>query len=232
MKRVFDIVLALLGLVVLLPVFVVVSILIRVKLGGPVFFTQLRPGLNGKPFKMIKFRTMRDAVDKNGVVLPDADRMTVFGRTLRSTSLDELPELLNVLKGDMSVVGPRPLLMEYLPLYSPEQNRRHDVRPGITGWAQVNGRNAISWEQKFQYDIWYVKNQSFWLDLKIIGLTLKKVVAREGISALGEVTMSKFSGSLAPVKRLAILGAGGHAKVVADTAECCGWDFIEGGCRS
>jgi sugar O-acyltransferase (sialic acid O-acetyltransferase NeuD family) len=227
LKRVFDIVLALLGLVVLLPVFVVVSILIRVKLGGPVFFTQIRPGLNGKPFKMIKFRTMRDAVDKNGVVLPDADRMTVFGRTLRSTSLDELPELLNVLKGDMSVVGPRPLLMEYLPLYSPEQNRRHDVRPGITGWAQVNGRNAISWEQKFQYDIWYVKNQSFWLDLKIIGLTLKKVVAREGISALGEVTMSKFSGSLAPVKRLAILGAGGHAKVVADTAECCGWDFIE-----
>ncbi|SEE85234.1 sugar transferase [Pseudomonas deceptionensis] len=196
MKRVFDIVIALLGLVVLLPVLAVVSILIRVKLGGPVFFTQLRPGLNGKPFKMIKFRTMRDAVDQNGVILPDADRMTAFGRTLRSTSLDELPELLNVLKGDMSLVGPRPLLIQYLPLYSPEQNRRHEVRPGITGWAQVNGRNALSWDEKFKLDTWYVDNQSLLLDLKILFLTVKKVLVREGISQENNATMEAFTGSI------------------------------------
>jgi lipopolysaccharide/colanic/teichoic acid biosynthesis glycosyltransferase len=196
LKRVFDIVLALLGLVVLLPVLVVVSILIRAKLGGPVFFTQLRPGLNGKPFKMIKFRTMRDAVDQNGVVLPDADRMTAFGRTLRSTSLDELPELLNVLKGDMSLVGPRPLLIQYLPLYSSEQNRRHQVRPGITGWAQVNGRNALSWDEKFKLDTWYVDNQSLLLDLKILFLTVKKVLVREGISQENNATMEAFTGSI------------------------------------
>lgn len=225
-KRLFDVCLSFFGLLVLLPVVVAVSILINRRLGRPIIFSQIRPGLNGKPFKMYKFRTMKDAVDAQGHPLPDSERMTPFGAFLRSSSLDELPGLWNVLKGDMSLVGPRPLLVEYLPLYSREQARRHDVKPGITGWAQVNGRNAISWQQKFQYDIWYVENQSFWLDMKIIALTLKKVFIREGISAEGEVTMSKFLGDI-PARKFAILGAGGHAKVVADTAECCGWKDIE-----
>lgn len=169
--------------------------MIRREMGAPVLFSQTRPGRHGKPFKMIKFRTMRDAIDADGRPLPDAERLTKLGRFLRSSSLDELPELWNVLKGDMSLVGPRPLLMEYLPLYSEEQARRHEVRPGVTGWAQVNGRNAISWDEKFALDVWYVDNRSLWLDLKIIWLTLRKVVKREGISAAGEATMSKFTGS-------------------------------------
>jgi len=195
MKRFFDLVASALGLVALAPVFVVVAFLIRRKLGSPVFFRQTRPGLSGKPFEMIKFRTMLDATDKHGNPLPDDQRMTPFGSFLRATSLDELPELWNVLMGDMSLVGPRPLLIEYLPLYSQEQYRRHEVRPGVTGWAQVNGRNAISWEDKFKLDVWYVDNQSFWLDLKILFLTVKKVLVRDGISGEGEVTMSKFTGT-------------------------------------
>lgn len=194
-KRAFDIVASAGGLLALSPVLVVVAGLIRFNLGSPILFRQVRPGLHGKPFLMVKFRTMRDALDENGNPLPDELRLTALGRFLRSTSLDEFPELWNVLKGDMSLVGPRPLLMEYLPLYSPEQARRHDARPGVTGWAQVNGRNAISWEDKFKLDVWYVDNQSFWLDIKIILMTIKKVVVREGISAEGEATMSKFTGS-------------------------------------
>lgn len=194
-KRSFDVVAASFALVLLLPVIAVVSLLIHRKLGSPVFFRQTRPGKNSKPFQMVKFRTMLDATDKDGNPLPDNQRMTPFGHFLRSTSLDELPELWNVLKGDMSLVGPRPLLMEYLPLYSKEQIRRHEVRPGVTGWAQINGRNAISWEDKFKLDVWYVDNQSFWLDLKILFLTVKKVLVRDGISGEGEVTMSKFTGS-------------------------------------
>lgn len=169
--------------------------LIRAKLGSPVFFEQTRPGLHNRKFKLIKFRSMRNSVDADGNDLPDCDRLTPFGLKLRSSSLDELPGLWNVIKGDMSLVGPRPLLVEYLPLYSKEQARRHHVRPGITGWAQVNGRNAISWEDKFKLDIWYVDNQSFWLDFKILLLTVKKVFVKEGISADGEVTMPKFEGS-------------------------------------
>lgn len=194
MKRIFDLFFSVLGLLVLLPLILVCAILIRFKLGGPIFFCQLRPGLNGKPFKMIKFRTMRDLNDASGQPLPDALRVTSFGSFLRSTSLDELPELWNVLLGDMSLVGPRPLLLEYLPLYSTEQLRRHEVRPGITGWAQINGRNSLSWKDKFALDIWYVDNRTIWLDAKIIFLTLKKVLLREGIAAEGEVTMSKFKG--------------------------------------
>ncbi|MEB5260270.1 sugar transferase [Pseudomonas aeruginosa] len=194
-RRLFDIVASLLGLLLLSPVILFVAWQIRRKLGKPVLFRQVRPGVGGHPFEMIKFRTMRDAVDANGNALPDVERMTPFGNFLRSTSLDELPELWNVLKGDMSLVGPRPLLMEYLPLYSVEQYRRHELRPGVTGWAQVNGRNALSWEEKFELDVWYVDNRSFWLDLKIILMTLKKVFVREGISADGEATMSKFTGS-------------------------------------
>ena len=187
MKRLFDFLIALCAILTLLPVIVVVAVLIRFKLGSPILFTQDRPGLNGKIFKMMKFRTMLDAKDKHGNLLPDNERMTKFGAFLRSTSLDELPGLFNVLKGDMSLVGPRPLLVQYLPLYSTEQARRHNVRPGITGWAQVNGRNAISWEQKFKLDVWYVDNQSFLLDLKILLLTVKKVFVREGISADGHI---------------------------------------------
>ena len=194
-KRLFDVLASAFALVVLFPVIVVVAVLIHRKLGSPVFFRQTRPGLNGKPFEMVKFRTMLDATDKHGNPLPDDQRMTPFGSFLRATSLDELPELWNVLKGDMSLVGPRPLLMEYLPLYSQEQYRRHEVRPGVTGWAQVNGRNAISWEDKFRLDVWYVDNQSLWLDVKILFLTVKKVLVRDGISGEGEVTMSKFTGS-------------------------------------
>lgn len=193
-KRVFDIVVSALGLLILSPVFLIIAILVRVKLGSPVFFSQIRPGVGGKPFKMVKFRTMLEAIDQDGNPLPDVERLTAFGRLLRSTSLDELPELWNVLKGDMSLVGPRPLLMEYLPLYSPEQFRRHEVRPGITGWAQVNGRNAISWDERFKLDVWYVDNHNFWLDIKILFLTIKKVIVREGISQAGQVTMSKFTG--------------------------------------
>lgn len=193
-KRLFDIVVSLCGLLLLLPVITIVAWQIRRKLGSPVLFHQIRPGLNGEPFEMIKFRTMRDAVDANGYSLPDSERMTPFGCFLRASSLDELPELWNVLKGDMSLVGPRPLLMEYLPLYTSEQYRRHNSRPGITGWAQINGRNALSWDEKFKLDIWYVNNRSFWLDLKIIILTVKKVVERDGISADGEATMAKFTG--------------------------------------
>lgn len=195
LKRLFDFLMALFGLLVLSPVLAILAWQIRKKLGSPVLFRQTRPGLQGKPFQMVKFRTMRDAIGPDGQPLPDSERMTPFGSFLRSASLDELPELWNVLKGDMSLVGPRPLLMEYLPLYSSEQARRHEVRPGVTGWAQVNGRNALSWEEKFRLDVWYVDNRSFWLDLKILALTVKKVFVREGISAAGEATMPRFTGS-------------------------------------
>lgn len=194
-KRMFDIAASFIGLIVLSPVIAITAWQIRRKLGSPVLFRQVRPGLNGTPFEMIKFRTMRDALDSGGNPLPDSERMTPFGSFLRATSLDELPELLNVLKGDMSLVGPRPLLMEYLPLYSAEQYRRHEVRPGVTGWAQINGRNALSWKEKFALDIWYVDNQSLLLDVKIIFRTVRKVVVRDGISADGEVSMSKFTGN-------------------------------------
>jgi len=195
LKRIFDIAASGVALLLLSPVILVVAIQIRRKLGSPVLFRQIRPGKDGKPFQMIKFRTMKDAVDLAGNPLPDAERITPFGQFLRATSLDELPELWNVLKGEMSLVGPRPLLMEYLPLYSKDQYRRHEVRPGVTGWAQVNGRNAISWEDKFRLDVWYVDNQSFLLDLKILFLTVKKVLVRDGISGEGEATMSKFTGN-------------------------------------
>lgn len=194
-KRFIDLVLSALALILLAPLLIVLAWQVRLKMGGPVLFHQIRPGLNGKPFKMVKFRTMKDAVDSEGNALPDSERLTSFGRFLRSTSLDELPELWNVLKGDMSLVGPRPLLMEYLPLYSKEQYRRHEVRPGVTGWAQINGRNAISWEEKFELDVWYVRNRSLWLDLKILFLTVKQVLVRDGISGEGEATMSRFTGS-------------------------------------
>jgi len=195
MNRVFDLLIALVIVTVLALPMLLLAAMVRMKLGAPVLFRQVRPGKDGLPFEMIKFRTMRDAFGEDGRPLPDAERMTSFGQLLRASSLDELPELWNVLKGDMSLVGPRPLLMEYLPLYSPEQYRRHDVRPGITGWAQVNGRNALSWEEKFRLDVWYVDNQSIWLDLKILLLTVKKVLIRDGINAAGEATMPKFTGS-------------------------------------
>lgn len=194
-KRFIDISASLCALVLLAPVMAIVAWNIRKKLGSPVLFRQVRPGRDGKPFEMVKFRTMRDAVDNDGHPLADAERMTPFGGFLRSSSLDELPELWNVLKGDMSLVGPRPLLMEYLALYSQEQNRRHEVRPGVTGWAQVNGRNALSWDEKFKLDVWYVDNRTFLLDLKILFMTVKKVVVKEGISADDNVTMSKFTGN-------------------------------------
>ncbi len=195
MKRIFDVVVAVCALVLLALPLLVLIVLIRRRLGSPVFFRQTRPGLYGKPFEMIKFRTMTDARGPDGVLLPDADRLVPFGRFLRASSLDELPELWNVIKGDMSLVGPRPLLMQYLPLYSPEQARRHEMRPGITGWAQVNGRNALNWEDKFALDVFYVDNQSFLLDIKILWLTVRKVLVREGISAAGEATMTAFTGS-------------------------------------
>jgi lipopolysaccharide/colanic/teichoic acid biosynthesis glycosyltransferase len=194
MKRFMDLVVAALALGLLLPMLLVVAVMIRVKLGSPVFFRQIRPGLDGKPFEIIKFRTMRDAFDSEGNALPDKDRLTPLGRFLRAASVDELPELWNVLKGEMSLVGPRPLLMEYLPLYTPEQARRHELRPGITGWAQVNGRNAIAWEEKFRLDVWYVDHRSFGLDLKILFLTIKMVLIRDGISADGHATMPPFRG--------------------------------------
>ena len=195
MKRSLDVLLAAFTLVILCPVILVTAILVSIGLGRPVLFRQTRPGLNGQPFEMIKFRTMRDAEDKNGNQLPDEHRLTKLGHFLRAASLDELPELWNVLKGNMSLVGPRPLLMEYLPLYSDEQRRRHEVRPGVTGWAQVNGRNAISWDEKFKLDVWYVDNQSFWLDIKILFMTVFKVFKRDGISQEGQVTMEHFKGS-------------------------------------
>ena len=195
MKFVFDLLVSVILLIVTMPLILIVAALVRLKLGSPILFTQNRPGLNGNTFKMMKFRTMLDAKDKQGNLLPDDQRMTKFGSFLRSTSLDELPGLFNVLKGDMSLVGPRPLLVQYLPLYNKEQARRHNVRPGITGWAQVNGRNAISWEQKFELDVWYVNNQSMWLDLKILLLTVKKVFIRDGINADGHVTIEPFKGS-------------------------------------
>ena len=195
MKRLFDLVVALSALLILFVPLLALIWIVRRKLGSPIFFRQTRPGVRGEPFEMVKFRTMTDARGSDGELMPDAVRLTPFGRFLRATSLDELPELWNVIKGDMSLVGPRPLLVEYLPLYSPEQARRHEVRPGITGWAQVNGRNALSWEEKFKLDVWYVDHRSLWLDIKILWLTVKKVLVREGISASGEATMSKFTGS-------------------------------------
>ncbi|MGE8319958.1 MAG: sugar transferase [Comamonas sp.] len=194
MKRLFDILVSALALLVLAIPLLVLAALVRRRLGSPVLFRQRRPGLRGRPFEMAKFRTMTDARGADGQLLPDAERLTPFGRFLRASSLDELPELWNVLKGDMSLVGPRPLLMEYLPLYTPEQARRHEVRPGITGWAQVNGRNALSWEEKFQLDVWYVDHRTLWLDIRILWLTVKKVLVREGISAAGEATMPRFTG--------------------------------------
>ncbi len=194
-KRAFDFSVAFLGLILLSPIILVIALLIRINLGGPVLFRQKRPGLNGKAFTMYKFRSMKNEHDCNGVSLPDKDRLSTFGAKLRNTSLDELPGLFNVLIGDMSLVGPRPLLIEYLPLYSEEQKKRHDTRPGITGWAQVNGRNAISWEQKFELDVWYVNNRTLWLDIKILFLTIKKVLIKEGISAEGHVTAEPFKGS-------------------------------------
>lgn len=194
MKRAVDIIGALVGLILLAPVIALLWMLIRRNLGAPVLFRQTRPGKDGVPFEMVKFRSMKDAHGADGTPLPDEQRLTPFGAKLRNSSLDELPELINVLKGEMSLVGPRPLLMEYLPLYSPEQMRRHELRPGVTGWAQINGRNAIGWPQRFKLDIWYVENRSLWLDLKIIALTVKKVVKRDGISAAGEATMRKFEG--------------------------------------
>ena len=194
-KRLFDIIASASGLIFLSPVFLILIYLIRKNLGEPVFFTQERPGKDGKPFRMIKFRSMRDAVDKDGNPLPDSERLTPFGKKLRATSLDELPELWNVLKGDMSLVGPRPLLMSYLPLYNEFQFRRHEMKPGVTGWAQVNGRNALSWDEKFAHDIWYIDHYSFWLDMKILFLTVKKVFIKEGISAEGEATMPYFTGN-------------------------------------
>lgn len=195
LKRLLDIVIATTALVLLSPLYVFVAYKVKKNLGSPVLFRQVRPGLNGKPFEMIKFRTMKDAFDAQGNPLPDSERLTPFGKMLRSTSLDEMPELWNVIKGDMSVVGPRPLLMEYLPLYNAEQAKRHNVRPGMTGHAQVNGRNAIGWEEKFKLDTWYVENQSTVLDFKIMFKTVHKVIAKDDISAEGEATMSKFTGS-------------------------------------
>ena len=198
LKRLLDIVIASSALVLLSPVYALVAYKVKKNLGSPVLFRQLRPGLHGKPFEMVKFRTMKDALDAQGNPLPDSERLTPFGKMLRATSLDEMPELWNVIKGDMSIVGPRPLLMEYLPLYNREQAKRHNVRPGITGHAQVNGRNAISWEKKFELDTWYVENRSLWLDFKIMLKTVQKVLSKDDISAEGEATMSKFTGTSEP----------------------------------
>lgn len=205
MKRAFDLALTVPGLIVFAPVMLVVFILVRARLGAPAIFRQIRPGRHGRPFEMMKFRTMTDARGKDGKLLPDAERLTPFGRWLRATSLDELPELWNVLKGDMSLVGPRPLLMEYLPLYSDAEARRHEVPPGITGWAQIKGRNALSWEEKFALDVWYVDNRSVWLDARIIIATIGSVVRRDGISAHGEATMPKFQGAAAARSKVPLL---------------------------
>ena len=195
LKRLLDIIIASIALILLSPLYAYVAYKVKKNLGSPVLFRQVRPGLQGKPFEMIKFRTMKDAIDAQGNPLPDSERLTPFGKMLRSSSLDEMPELWNVIKGDMSIVGPRPLLMEYLPLYSPEQAKRHNVRPGMTGHAQVNGRNAIGWEEKFKLDTWYVDNQSTALDFKIMFKTVHKVLAKDDISAEGEATMTKFTGT-------------------------------------
>lgn len=195
MKRLFDLIVTLVAIGLLWPLMLLLAILIRFKLGSPVLFRQIRPGLHGRAFTIYKFRSMTDKRDASGVLLPDGVRMTALGHILRRYSLDELPQLLNVLRGDLSLVGPRPLLMEYLPLYSPDQARRHEVRPGITGWAQVNGRNAITWAEKFELDVWYVDHQSFWLDIKILWMTLKKVLAGSGVSQTGRVTADKFIGN-------------------------------------
>lgn len=195
MKRLFDIIVVVFTAPIWLPIVLILAVFVRIKLGSPVFFRQERPGLHGKIFRLMKFRTMTDQRDENGNLLPDAVRLTPFGKWLRSTSLDELPELFLVLNGDMSLVGPRPLLVQYLPLYSKEQARRHEVRPGLTGWAQINGRNAISWEEKFALDVWYVDNQSLWLDIKILFLTVWRVFDRHGISAANDATMPVFTGS-------------------------------------
>ena len=194
-KRLFDLLTSALALIVLSPVLGLTALLVRIQLGGPILFRQQRPGYKGRPFHIFKFRTMIDRFAPDGSLLPDSERLTRFGRALRSTSLDELPELFNILRGEMSVVGPRPLLMEYLPLYSAEQARRHDIPPGLTGWAQVHGRNALSWQDKFRLDVWYVDHWSFWLDLKIIFLTLVKVFKREGITQEGRATAEKFTGN-------------------------------------
>lgn len=194
MKRVIDIGVAAAALLLAAPLLLVVALAVRVNLGSPVLFRQRRPGLHGRPFTMVKFRTMRDAIGRDGRPLPDAARLTPFGTLLRATSLDELPELWNVLRGEMSLVGPRPLLMEYLERYTPEQARRHNVRPGVTGWAQVNGRNALSWEERFRFDVWYVEHRSLRLDLHILTRTLTMVLRRTGVSAHGEATMSLFEG--------------------------------------
>ncbi|MFC5547919.1 sugar transferase [Massilia aerilata] len=194
MKRFFDLIVAMVALFILSVPLLFLIFVIYKKIGSPVFFRQIRPGKGGRPFQMVKFRSMTQMEGPDGRLLADADRLTPFGRFLRATSLDELPELWNVLKGEMSLVGPRPLLMEYLPLYSIEQARRHEVRPGITGWAQVNGRNALTWEEKFELDIWYVDNRSLWMDVKILWLTVKKVFIREGITATGDATMPRFMG--------------------------------------
>lgn len=193
-KRLFDILFSLLALIIISPVFLIVALLVRINLGSPILFTQERVGLNNKVFKMYKFRTMKNGKNKNGELLPDNERLTKFGEKLRSTSLDELPEFINILKGDMSLIGPRPLLVEYIPLYNNEQIKRHNVLPGLTGWAQVNGRNAISWSEKFKLDVWYVENWNLILDIKIFFLTIYKVFKRDGISEEGEVTMTKFNG--------------------------------------
>ncbi|MGE0918628.1 sugar transferase [Trichlorobacter lovleyi] len=195
-KRFFDLSVAIVGLLVIWPIILLLALLVRLRLGSPVFFRQTRPGMHGKLFEMVKFRSMTDARDATGNVLPDADRLPPFGKFLRSSSLDELPELINVIKGDMSLVGPRPLLVRYLGRYTPEQARRHEVKPGITGWAQINGRNAISWEEKFNLDVWYVDHQSFWLDLKILWMTFAKVFKREGICQEGQATMERFRGTV------------------------------------
>ena len=195
LKRLLDIIIASTALILLAPLYAFVTYKVKKNLGSPILFRQVRPGLHGKPFEMIKFRTMKDAVDANGQPLPDSERLTAFGKMLRSTSLDEMPELWNVIKGDMSIVGPRPLLTEYLPLYNEEQAKRHNVRPGMTGYAQVNGRNAIGWEEKFKLDTWYVEHQSTLLDFKIMFKTVQKVLAKDDISAEGEATMTRFTGT-------------------------------------
>ena len=196
LKRSLEFILTFLILLFLTPIYFLVALLVLVNIGSPIFFKQSRPGLNGKVFNIFKFRTMTNEYDNNGILLPDEDRLTKFGQFMRSTSLDELPSLWSVLNGDMSLIGPRPLLVEYLPLYSKKQARRHEVRPGVTGWAQVNGRNAINWDEKFEMDVWYVDNQSFLLDIKILWLTLKKVIKRDGISHNNHVTMDKFKGNI------------------------------------
>jgi sugar transferase EpsL len=218
-KRWFDLVLTIPGLMAISPLFIIAVALVRIKLGAPVFFRQIRPGLHGKPFGLLKFRTMTEGFDAKGKLLPDSDRLSTLGRLLRSASLDELPELFNILKGDMSIVGPRPLLMQYLDRYTPEQARRHEVKPGLTGWAQVNGRNAISWEDKFKLDVWYVDHQSFRLDLKIIALTVVKVLMQDGISADGEATMSEFNPQTTQIKKQAV----GRKQSVVDLGNRRNW---------